>query len=140
MHRPRIKRTRYRDRHGRGLRGPLAPAELPVARTRAQAFQDLVEEAVERLKPQWSRELSSIDFVVEDVPIVPPAATADDGIPFARSEVSRQAGRARIVIYRRPVEIRTSDPEEKAELVYDTVVEEVASILGLEPETLDPEA
>ncbi|MDD6791077.1 MAG: metallopeptidase family protein, partial [Thermobifida fusca] len=62
-----------------------------------------------------------------------------DGIPFSRLETSK-SGRARIIVYRRPVEIRTKDPEEMALFVYDTVVEEVANLLGLEPETVDPEA
>lgn len=97
-------------------------------------------EAVERLKPLWAKELAAIDFAVEDVPLVPPGAAPDDGIPFSRTEVRDGGRRARIVIYRRPVEIRTSDPDLKAELVYDTVVEEVASLLGLEPETVDPES
>lgn len=140
MHLHKPQGVRRRDRHGRGVRGPLTPAELPLARTRAQLFHDLVLDAVERLKPHWSKELSTVEFVVEDVPLVPPGVTADDGIPFSRTEVAENKGRARIVIYRRPVEIRTSDPEEKAELVYDTVVEEVANLLGLEPETVDPEA
>jgi hypothetical protein len=97
-------------------------------------------DAVERLKPQWSKQLASVDFAVEDVPVVPPGVTAEDGIPFSRTEMRGRGKRARIVIYRRPVEIRTSDPAEKAELVYDTVVEEVAGLLGLEPETVDPDS
>lgn len=87
----------------------------------------------------WARELANVEFLVEDVPRVPPGITADDGIPFSRLE-SAGGGRARITVYRRPVEIRTKDPEEMAFLVYDTVVEEVANLLGLEPETIDPES
>jgi predicted Zn-dependent protease with MMP-like domain len=116
----------------------LAPPEIPIARTRAQVFDDLVLDAVERLERVWARELANVEFLVEDVPQVPPGVTADDGIPFSRLESAR-AGQARIIVYRRPVEIRTKDPEEMALLVYDTVVEEVANLLGLEPETVDPE-
>ena len=32
-----------RDRHGRGLRGPLVPPHLPAWRTRAERFDELVE-------------------------------------------------------------------------------------------------
>ncbi len=59
-------------------------------------------------------------------------------IPFSRLETDPD-GRARIVVYRRPVEIRTKDPDEMALLVHETVVEEVANLLGLEPESVDPE-
>ncbi|KUP95118.1 peptidase [Thermobifida cellulosilytica TB100] len=132
-------RVRRRDRRGRGIRGPLTPPELPVTRSRAQVFDDLVLDAVERLERLWARELANVEFLVEDVPKVPRGVTAEDGIPFSRLETAR-SGRARIIVYRRPVEIRTKDPEEMALLVYDTVVEEVANLLGLEPETVDPEA
>ncbi|MBB6170114.1 putative Zn-dependent protease with MMP-like domain [Nocardiopsis mwathae] len=96
-------------------------------------------DAVERLERLWARELANVEFLVEDVPQVPAGVTAEDGIPFSRLESTR-SGQARIIIYRRPVEIRTKEPEEMALLVYDTVVEEVANLLGLEPETVDPEA
>ncbi|WP_181874298.1 metallopeptidase family protein [Marinitenerispora sediminis] len=130
---------RRRDRRGRGIRGPMTPPELPISRSRAQVFDDLVLDAVERLERVWARELANVEFLVEDVPRVPLGVTAEDGIPFSRLEPAK-SGQARIVIYRRPVEIRTKDPEEMALLVYDTVVEEVANLLGLEPETVDPEA
>nr|WP_211301305.1 metallopeptidase family protein [Murinocardiopsis flavida] len=138
-HRPQADRTRRRDRRGRGIRGPLTPSELPISRTRAQVFDDLVLDAVERLERVWARELAYVEFMVEDVPEVPPGVTAEDGIPFSRLERAG-TGQARIIVYRRPVEIRTTDPDEMALLVYDTVVEEVANLLGLEPETVDPEA
>ena len=36
-----------RDRHGRGLRGRLVPTDIPLARSRAEQFDDLVLDAVE---------------------------------------------------------------------------------------------
>src|SRR5690606_20746780 len=36
-----------RDRHGRGMRGRLVPASVPLARTRAEIFDDLVLDTVE---------------------------------------------------------------------------------------------
>ena len=92
-------------------------------------------DAVERLERLWARELANVDFLVEDVPPVPPGT---ETIPFSRLETDPD-GRARIVVYRSPVEIRTKDPDEMALLVHGTVVEEVANLLGLEPESVDPE-
>lgn len=114
------------------------PADLPVSRSRAQAFDDLVLDAVERLERLWARELANVDFLVEDVPPVPRRGDPPETIPFSRLETD-PAGRARIIVYRRPVEIRTKDPEEMALLVHETVVEEVANLLGVEPESVDPE-
>ncbi len=138
LQRAQADRFRRRDRRGRGIRGPLAPPESPLSRSRAQVFDDLVLDAVERLERVWSRELANVEFLVEDVPRVPPGVTAEDGIPYSRLETGRD-GRACITVYRRPVEIRTREPEEMALMVYETVVEEVANLLGLEPETVDPE-
>jgi hypothetical protein len=43
-----------------------------------------------------------------------------------------------VVVYRRPVEIRTKGRDERAALVHEIVVEQVAELLGLSPETVDP--
>ena len=39
--------ARRRDRHGRGLRGPLLPPILPAWRTRAERFDELVTSAAD---------------------------------------------------------------------------------------------
>src|SRR5690349_15109984 len=59
-----------RDRHGRGLRGRLVPDGVPLARSRAEQFDDLVLDAVEDLERRWERELAGVEFAVEDVPWV----------------------------------------------------------------------
>ena len=41
----RAARIRRRDRHGRGLRGVLAPPGVPLYRTRTERFDDLVLQA-----------------------------------------------------------------------------------------------
>lgn len=114
------------------------PSDLPVFRSRAQAFDDLVLDAVERLERLWASELANVDFLVEDVPPLPLHRDPSETIPFSRLETN-PTGRARIVVYRRPVEIRTKDPDEMALLVHEAVVEEVANLLGVEPESVDPE-
>ncbi|NED81985.1 hypothetical protein G3I76_18050, partial [Streptomyces sp. SID11233] len=43
-----------------------------------------------------------------------------------------------VVVYRRPVEIRSKGREERALLVHEVVVEQVAELLGLTPESVDP--
>src|SRR5437763_1122070 len=64
----RVPRRRRRDRHGRGLRGPLSPPGTPLARSRAQVFDDLVLDAVERLEQRWSQQLAELEVAVEEVP------------------------------------------------------------------------
>ena len=47
---PASPRIRRRDRHGRGVRGLLAPPGVPLRRSRAQQFSDLVVEAIAQLE------------------------------------------------------------------------------------------
>ena len=44
----------------------------------------------------------------------------------------------RIVVYRRPIESRAHDTRELTAIVQDVVVEQVAALLGVTPEQLDP--
>jgi predicted Zn-dependent protease with MMP-like domain len=136
-------RPRRRDRHGRGLRGRLVPPGVPLYRSRAQQFDDLVLEAVARLEPRWETELSDVEFAVQEVP---DSDTDDDGVPLARivrgspdtSDQGNPATGPRIVLFRRPLLARADDEDELSELVFDVVVEEFAEILGVDPEIIDP--
>jgi predicted Zn-dependent protease with MMP-like domain len=155
---------RRRDRHGRGVRGPLVPrsarlgereVRLPGARTRAERFDDLVLDAVEDLERRWAAELEGVEFAVEDVPAVglDGAAvldgdvvadeTAGGAVPLGRllppvMDASGRQAPARIVVYRRPLEARSSGAAELADLVHDVVVDQVARLLQLDPDEVDP--
>ncbi|MFI1167202.1 metallopeptidase family protein [Streptomyces sp. NPDC020801] len=130
---------RRRDRHGRGMRGPIAPPQVPLAASRAEAFADLVQDSVERLERRWPQ-LAEIDFLVLEVPRLdgPGPAWSDEAVPLGGTVPARDGRRARVVVYRRPVEIRTKGRDERAALVHEIVVEQVAELLGLTPETVDP--
>jgi predicted Zn-dependent protease with MMP-like domain len=134
--------TPRRDRRGRGLRGPLAPPDVPIARTRSERFDDLVLDALERLDPRWGKQLADVELAVEEVPPAPPPGEAEswsgDVIPLARLIPAAPKLPARIVLYRRPIEARAPGHHELAALVHEVVVEEVAELLGLDPQTIDP--
>jgi predicted Zn-dependent protease with MMP-like domain len=153
---PPTARVRRRDRHGRGLRGPLAPAGSPLRRSRAERFDDLVLQAVAQLEPRWESELAGVEFAVEEVPMadppsypVPPDLLSDDSdpVPLARldpartetADPARPARPARIVLYRRPLLARADGDDELGELVLDVVIEEFARLLGLDPQVIDPD-
>ena len=129
-------RRARRDRRGRGLRGPLAPPHLPISRTPAERFDDLVLDAVEHLEEHWSDDLAKLEFAVEDVP--PPDAIVDDVVPLSRMIPAVPGSLARVVVYRRPLEARAIDPADLADLVLEVVVHEVARALGVDPDELDP--
>ncbi|WP_461011972.1 metallopeptidase family protein [Streptomyces capparidis] len=128
-------RPRRRDRHGRGMRGPIAPPQVPLALTRAEVFDDLVRESADRLERRWPQ-LAEVQFAVQEVP--PSGEESDGAVPLGRLVTASRSGKGRIVVYRRPVEIRAKGREERAALVHDVVVEQVAELLGLSPEAVDP--
>lgn len=130
------ERRARRDRRGRGLRGPLAPPHLPISRTPAERFDDLVLDAVEHLEEHWADEMAALEFAVEDVP--PPEAIAEDVVPLSRVLPGVPGRPTRVVVYRRPLEARAVDPTDLADLVLDVVVNEVGRALGIDPDVLDP--
>ncbi|MER5616411.1 metallopeptidase family protein [Streptomyces sp. NPDC002215] len=129
---PSEPRPRRRDRHGRGMRGPVAPPQVPLSVSRAENFRDLVQDSVERLERRWPQ-LADVDFMVLDVP-----GTQEETVPLGRAVSAEKDRPAQIVVYRRPVEIRTKSRDERALLVHEVVVEQVAELLGLAPESVDP--
>jgi predicted Zn-dependent protease with MMP-like domain len=134
-------RDRRRDRRGRGLRGSLAPAGSPLSVTPAERFDQLVLDAVEALEDRWAESLRAVEFAVEEVPPEPVdgAGPADQPVPLGRTFPARDGHPARVVVYRRPVESRTPSSRLRDAFVHDVVVELVAELLGLEPETVDPD-
>ncbi|WP_380167496.1 metallopeptidase family protein [Jannaschia sp. R86511] len=127
---------RRRDRRGHGPRGPLLPASLPAARTRSQRFDALVLEAVARLEPRWGEALAQVDLAVELVPPSDPSPWEEDVAPLGRVFPAEADRRARLVVYRRPVEARAD--EDLPRLVHEVVVEQVATLLSRSPEDIDP--
>jgi len=141
-----------RDRRGRGVRGLLFPATLPAARSRSERFDAIVLNALEPIDERWHTELERLDIAVDEVPEItdcdPTTVTwgsdvVEDGkVPLARlvpAGVDR-AGlptRARIVLYRRPLETRAQDSGDLSELVHEVLVEQVASYLGVDPDIID---
>ncbi|QXE39331.1 metallopeptidase family protein [Streptomyces sp. GMY02] len=130
--RPIEPRPRRRDRHGRGMRGPVAPPQVPLSSSRSESFRDLVRDSVDRLERRWPQ-LADVEFMVMDVP-----TTQEETVPLGSSMPANKEQPARILVFRRPVEIRTKNRDERAMLVHEVVVEQVAELLGLAPESVDP--
>jgi len=134
--------SRHRDRHGRGLRSALAPPGSPLSLSRPEQFDELVLDAVEALELRWAESLRAVEFAVEDMPpaaVDGPESSVDSPVPLGRAFPARQDLPARIVVYRRPVESRALGHRAREALVHDVIVELVAELLGLEPDTVDPD-
>jgi predicted Zn-dependent protease with MMP-like domain len=118
------------------MRGPLAPSDVPLGAGRAARFDDLVVDAVEHVRRRRPAELDGIEFAVDDVPSL--EDWDRDWVPLARTFPAQGTLPARLVVYRRPVETRATGTRDLAALVHDVVVEELAELLGMEPDQLDP--
>lgn len=125
----------------------LAPPLIPIAHTRSDAFDAMVLHAVDHLQPSLGEQLSTIEFAVEDVPEVggDQAQFNDDvlddhGVPLSRLFRTGVAGISgpTVVLYRRPLESRAVRGDDLADLVHDVVVEQLARLLGREPDEIDP--
>jgi Zincin-like metallopeptidase len=135
-----------RDRHGRGLRGPIAPRGVPLSRTPSDAFDAAVLDVVDHLQAHGLSEIAGIEFAVEDVPPISsdgpysPDVLDDAQIPLARVYANGYAGISSplIVLYRRPLESRAMGPEDLMDIVHEVVVDRVAHLLGRDPSQIDP--
>jgi predicted Zn-dependent protease with MMP-like domain len=130
------------------LRSALAPRTIPIGRTRAERFDDLVLEAFEEVAERWGAELAGVEVLVEDVPpgpgvpepdeVVAEPQGATEPVPLGRTEPATRRSAARLVLYRRPIEARAREAD-RGDLVHQVVVDLVAELLGLQPEQIDPE-
>lgn len=123
-----------RDRRGRGPRGPLAWPPVPAMTSRSARFDTLVLDAVHLIEQRLGRDLSGLEVAVEEVPPADPAPW-ESGIPLGRLFPAQGALAPRVVIYRRPVEARAQG-DELGVLVHEVVLEQVATLLGADPEDL----
>lgn len=138
--------SRRRDRHGRGLRGPLAgpnplvsrPARPPRPSTPSEAFAEAVHLAVDRVARQCPEAVSGIAFGIEDVP-GSELAWAGQSVPLALAVEATADRPGQLVVYRRPLEHRASSRRGLRSLVYRTVVEQLAALTGRSVSELDPD-
>jgi predicted Zn-dependent protease with MMP-like domain len=119
------------------LPGPLTPRGVPAVRSSRDRFDAIVLEVVEALEQRWSEELGATEFAVEETPLLPDDWSADT-VPL--SSVVRGDGDepTRLVVFRRPIELRCETTTELGALVLTVVVEQVSELLGRRPEEIDP--
>ncbi|CAM2939159.1 metallopeptidase family protein [Skermania piniformis] len=140
-------------RHGRELRGPVLPESVPAWRTRPEKFDLLVLEAFAPLDRRWRERLTKLDIAVDEVPAIraahpdsvtwPDDVVADGAVPLSRlvpAGMDRRgdATRARIVLFRRPLEMRAPHPDDLVDLLHEVLVQQIATYLGVEPGVIEP--
>lgn len=115
---------------------PATPGR-PALRTSRERFDAAVLDVVTVIDERWQQQLGLVEYAVEDAPMVPDD-WATDTVPL--SSLIRGSGSTptRLVLFRRPIEHRCEDRDELRALVLTVVVEQVAELLGLPAEDVDP--
>lgn len=142
-----------RDRHGRGTRGPILPVAVPRYTTRSMDFDRAVLEAYAPLQNAYFDHLAGVDLAVDTIPrmrlradmtVLPDEIFADGPVPLGRvlqAGVDRNGTptRARIVVFRMPVEQRAKTAQERSDLLTTILTALVANYLNLDPRDVDPD-
>ncbi len=112
-----------------------------------------VLEAYEPIERRWHQRLAGLDVAVDEIPRIapkdpdsvqwPPEVVADGPIALARLipagvDTRGEATRARIVLFRKPIERRAKDSVDLTDLLHEILVAQVATHLGVEPSVIDP--
>lgn len=119
------------------LPGPLSPYGVPRSLSRREAFDQLVLDVVHELEARWHEELGLVEFAVEESPLVPDDWSADT-VPLATLVPGNGATPTRLVVFRRPIELRAETRPDLSALVLTVLVEQVSELLGRAPEEIDP--
>ncbi len=133
-----------KDRRGRGRRGPdlmagpLAPRGVPAHRTRGERFDGLAVAVLDDIEQRWEGRLPPVDLAVEEIPVLPTDWSADR-VPLGSLVPATGSARARIVLFRRPIEHRAEGAAELAAVVLAVLVDQVAELLGVPPTDVHPD-
>ena len=133
-------KRRIRDRRGRGMRGPgVLPAVpgRPELRTARERFDDLALGIVTEIDQRWQDRLGLVEYAVEDTPHIPDDWTSET-VPLSSLVRGSGATPTRLVLFRRPIERRCENRSDLEALLLTVVVEQVAELLGMEAEDVDP--
>ena len=133
-------RRRGRDRRGRGMRGPAVLPRVPgqpELRTARERFDDLALGIVTEIDERWQDRLGLVEYAVEDTPQVPDDWSSAT-VPLSSLVRGSGSQPTRLVLFRRPIEHRCESRSELEAMVLTVVVEQVAELLGIDAELVDP--
>ena len=119
------------------LPGPHSPYGVPRTMSPREAFDALVLDVVHDLEERWHAELGLVEFAVEETPIVPDDWAADT-VPLATLVRGTSTTPTRLVLFRRPIELRAETRADLSAMVLTVLVEQVSELLGRPPEEIDP--
>lgn len=126
------------DRHARHRATPSDPRRRPVDGFRmssGERFTEVVESALQGLPEPLASAVGALDVAVAEVP----PETASNATLLVRYDTGPQssAGRARLEVFRRPLEARARGTADLMMLIREATVLELAAALGIDQDRLD---
>ena len=122
------------------MRGPAVVTRdprRPELRTARERFDDLALGIVTDIDERWQDRLGLVEYAVEDAPQIPD--DWDSGtVPLSSLVRGSGADPTRLVLFRRPIEHRCETRTDLEAMVLTVVVEQVAELLGIDAELVDP--
>jgi predicted Zn-dependent protease with MMP-like domain len=122
------------------MRGPGVLPETPgrpALRTARERFDDLVLGVVTEIDARWQDRLGLVEYAVEDTPQIPDDWSAAT-VPLSSLVRGSGSTPTRLVLFRRPIERRCETRSDLEAMVLTVVVEQVAELLGIDAEQVDP--
>ena len=127
---------RSRDRHDRGMHGPVALPDSNNRKTvplrplsRVEYFNQCVKQALATIAEVDPHALDGMVVGVVDVPLLK-TAWSGDRVPMSAALEPSKNRPAQIVIYQRPLEHRASSRSALRSLVHRTIVEQLSALTG----------
>ncbi|MGH8909589.1 MAG: hypothetical protein ACRD0K_24645 [Egibacteraceae bacterium] len=129
--------NRRHDRHGRAARADNDRHHRPSDGFRAAhhaRFSDWVQEALAELPHPLAEAVADFEIVVESVPEIDEHILATLEVPLA--QLQGPTGAQRLVVYRRPLELRGTIKPEVIDATRTAIAEELARHLGIDLDDL----
>jgi predicted Zn-dependent protease with MMP-like domain len=117
------------------MRGPLLPHNVPFHTTRDEFFANNVKDAVAELDARMGARVQGISIAFEEIPNLADLTLNTDVVPLGRIV---RGFPTTIVLYQRPIEMRSENADLLSRIIRDVLAEFVALHLGVEPSEVDP--
>ena len=124
-----------RDRHARGLRGPLLPHNAPIHSGPDAKFQARVRASISELDNRLGKPMKKVTFKVEAVPSRRDVVLSSGTVPLGRIE---RGNPDVVVLYQRAIELRSSTPSQQMRIVKDVLAELLGLLFSMDPRDVDP--
>jgi len=120
------------------LPGELAVGGVPARQRPYERFDAIALGVMRELWDRFPEALAAIQLGVEEVPMLP-QEWSPEAVPLASFAKAHGSEPARVILLRKPIEHRARNRDDLEALIFTVLVEQVAEVLGIEPEEVHPD-